>query len=128
MSRFLSPEWLRELGAAAATSHSLRLATAGVFLTVGHHVTGGPQGDVDYRVRFAGGTIEVLPGFGEADVTVAQPYATALAVSRGDLAASEAFATGQLRLGGQPRLLAEHREAFARLDDVFAVVRARTTY
>lgn len=128
MSRFLSPQWLAELAAAAATSESLRRTTANVYLTVGHRVTGGPDGDVEYRVRFAGGTVEVLPGPGEADVTVDEPYATAVAVSRGDLAPSEAFATGHLRLGGQPRLLAEHREAFTRLDDVFAGVRDRTVY
>ncbi len=128
MSAFLSPEWLRDLGAAAAASDSLRSATAAVFLTVGHRVTGGPQGDVEYRVRFTGGAVEVLPGRGDADVSVEQPYATAVAVSRGELTPSEAFAGGKLRLGGQPRLLAEHREAFARLDDVFASVRARTSY
>ena len=128
MSAFLSPEWLDELGAEAAASVSLRGATAGVFLTVGHRVTGAPEGDVEYRVRFAGGTVEVLPGPGEADVTVDQPYATAAAVSQGVLSPSEAFATGQLRVGGRPRLLAEHREAFARLDDALAALRARTAY
>ena len=128
MSAFLSPEWLQELAAAASTSDSLGRATNGIFLIVSHRITGGPQGDVEYRVRFADGTVEVLAGPGEADLAVDQPYATAVAVSRGDIAPSEAFASGQLRLGGQPRLLAEHREAFARLADVFAEVRARTAY
>ena len=128
MSAFLSPEWLRELAAAASTSESLGRAANGIFLTVSHRVTGGPQGDVEYRVRFADGTVEVLAGPGEADLVVDQPYATAAALSRGELTPSEAFASGQLRLGGRPRVLAEHREAFSRLADVFAEVRARTAY
>jgi hypothetical protein len=128
VSAFLSPQWLRELTNAAATSESLHRAAIGIALSVGHRVTGGPDGDVEYRVRFARGVVEVLPGPGPSDLTVEQPYATAAAISRGELTASEAFATGLLRLGGQPRLLADHREAFARLDDVFATVRARTTY
>ncbi len=128
MSAFLSPEWLGELAEAAAASDSLRRAAGRVVLTVAHRITGGPQGDVEYRVRFRHGVVEVLPGPGPSEVTVEQPYATAAAISRGDLAPSEAFATGQLRLGGQPRLLAEHREVFAHLEDVFATVRARTSH
>ncbi|MDQ3979972.1 MAG: SCP2 sterol-binding domain-containing protein [Actinomycetota bacterium] len=128
MSAFLSPAWLGELAEAAAASDGLRRAAGGVVLTVAHRVTGGPQGDVEYRVRFRDGAIEVLSGPGPCDVTVEQPYATAAAISRGELAPSEAFATGQLRLGGQPRLLADHREVFAQLDDVFATVRATTSY
>lgn len=128
MSAFLSPQWLAELAEAAEGSESLRRATDGVFLTVGHRVSGGPDGDVEYRVRFAGGVVQVLPGPGETDVSVDQPYAVAAAIGRGELTPSEAFASGQLRLDGQPRLLAQHREAFARLDDLFAAVRARTTY
>ena len=128
MSAFLSPAWLGELAEAAATSEPLRRASAGLVLTVGHHVIGGPEGDVEYRVRFREDGVEVLPGPGDTDMTVSQRYATAVAISRGDLSPSEAFARGELRLAGQPRLLAEHREAFARLDDVFAAVRARTTY
>jgi putative sterol carrier protein len=128
VSRFLSPEWLHELAAEAASSPTLREAARGVSLTVSHKVTGGPQGDVEYRVRFGDGRVDVVPAGGQADVAVSQSYATAAAISRGELAPAEAFARGRLRLGGQPRLLAEHREAFARLDDVFASLRARTDY
>ncbi|MFN2504236.1 MAG: SCP2 sterol-binding domain-containing protein [Acidimicrobiales bacterium] len=128
MSDFLSPQWVRELAEAAAASQPLRAATAGIRLTVHHHITGGPSGDVDYRVRFANGEVEVVPGPGEADVAVEQAYPTAAAISRGELSPAEAFADGRVRLGGQPGLLANHREALAQLEDVFAGVRARTQY
>jgi hypothetical protein len=128
VTSFLSPAWLRELADAAATSDALREASAGIRLTVGHRVTGGPDGDVAYLVRFADGQVEVVAGPGEADVEVLQTYATAAAISRGELAPAEAFAAGRVRLGGRPGLLADHRGALARLDDVFAGLRARTAY
>lgn len=123
VARFLSPEWVSELGAAAAASESLRDAARGMRLTVRQVVDG-----VEYRVGFGEDGVAVTPGTGAADVEVHQSYETAAAISRGELAPAEAFATGRLRLGGRPGLLAEHREALARLDDVFAGVRARTTY
>jgi putative sterol carrier protein len=128
VTRFLSPEWLAELAAATASSDTMQAAAAGVNLSVGHHVSGGPHGDVAYVVRFADGQVEVVPGLDEADVAVHQSYATAAAISRGELAPAEAFAAGAVRLGGRPGLLAEHREALARLEDVFAELRSRTDY
>jgi putative sterol carrier protein len=123
VGRFLSADWLSDLAAAAAASEPLRQAAQGMRLTVRHVVD-----DVEYRMRFGDGCIEVLAGTGEADVDVYQSYQTAAAISRGELAPADAFASGLLRLGGRPGLLAEHREALSRLGDVFADVRARTTY
>ncbi|MFP5317449.1 MAG: SCP2 sterol-binding domain-containing protein [Acidimicrobiia bacterium] len=128
MSQFLSPAWLAELGAAAAASGPLRAAAAGVRLTVRHVVTGGPDGDVEYRVRFADGRVEVDPGPGEADVEVHQDYETAAAVSAGRLTPAAAFGAGRMRIGGRPGLLAEHRDTLGRLGDVFEGVRSGTTY
>ena len=130
MGQFLSPEWLRELGEAAAASAALQEVAGHVDLTVHHQVTGGPQGDVEYRVRIGDGTVVVESGAGPAgaDVDVRMPYMTAVAINRGELAPSQAFAAGRVRLGGRPGALARHREALARLNDVFGELRARTTY
>ena len=128
VSQFLSPAWLAELAAAAAASEPLRQASAGVRLTVRHVVTGGPGGDVEYRVRFEDGRVAVEPGPGEADVDVRQDYETASAVSCGRLTPAAAFGGGRMRLGGRPGLLAEHRDTLGKLSDVFAQVRAGTTY
>lgn len=128
VSQFLSPAWLAELGAAATSSEPLRAAAAGVRLTVRHVVTGGPEGDVEYRVAFDDGRVAVEPGPGEADVEVRQDYETAAAVSDGRLTPAAAFGAGRMRLGGRPGLLAEHRDTLGKLGDVFAEVRARTTY
>lgn len=128
VSQFLSPAWLAELGAAAAASEPLREAAAGIRLTVRHVVTGGPDGDVEYRVRFEDGQVEVEPGPGEADVEVHQDYGTAAAVSAGRLTPAAAFGSGRMRLGGRPGLLADHRDTLGRLGDVFEEVRSHTTY
>jgi hypothetical protein len=128
VSQFLSPAWLAELDAAAGGDERLREASRGVRLTVHHHVTGGPGGDVDYRVTFADGEVTVRPGAGEADVAVHQGYETAAAISRGQLAPAEAFAAGRIRLGGRPGLLSQHREALSPLGDLFAALRERTSY
>ena len=128
MSQFLSPAWLAELGAEAAGNDRLREASRGIDLTIQHHVSAGPDGDVDYRMRLADGKVTVEPGSGDADVVVSQGYATAAAISRGELAPAEAFAAGRVRLGGRPGLLSRHREALSPLGDVFAELRRRTTY
>lgn len=128
VAQFLSPEWLRDLGAAAAASDALRQAALGIRLTVHHVVTDGPVGTVEYRVCLDEGRVEVRPGPGRADVDVCQSYQTAAAISVGELAPADAFATGLVRLGGRPGRLAEHREALSRLGDVFAGLRSRTTY
>ncbi len=128
VSQFLSPEWRRELQEAAGADEALCRAAQRVRLTVAHVVTGGPAGDVTYRVRMGDGRVEVLDGPGEADVEVHQDYETASSVSRGQITPVSAFTSGRMRLGGRPGLLAEHRDAMARLSDAFAALRARTTY
>ncbi|MGH9278931.1 MAG: hypothetical protein ACRD12_12610, partial [Acidimicrobiales bacterium] len=128
VSQFLSSAWLAELGAAAAADERLREASRGVTLTIHHHVTGSPIGDVDYRVEFADGGVAVLDGPGDAEVVVSESYATAAAINRGDMAPAEAFAAGRVRLGGRPGLLSRHRDTLSVLGDVFGELRGRTTY
>ena len=128
MSQFLSPAWLAELDEAAQASAPLRAAARDVHLTVRHVVTGGPDGDVEYRFCFDNGRVQVAPGPGEADVEVRQDYATAAAISRGELSPAAAFGAGLVRLGGRPGVLALHRDTLGRLGDVFEAVRARAAY
>jgi hypothetical protein len=136
VGQFLSREWLRELGEVASADATLRGVAGDVRLAVHHRVTGGPDGDVDYLVRIGDGMVVVQPGDGreradadpDPDVDVCMAYETAVAINRGELAPSQAFAAGRVRLGGRPGVLARHREALARLDDVFGELRARTTY
>ena len=126
--RFLSPEWLERLAAAAASSDALRRASADVDLAIRQVVTGAPGGDVDYVVRLDRGVVTIRPGPAAADVEVIEDYATAAAISQGVLTPSAAFATGRLKLGGRVGLLVEHSSVFGALSGLFAAVRAGTTY
>ena len=60
-----------------------------------------------------------------ADVCLETDYATAVALARGEMNAQAALADGRLRVSGDVARLAAHAAALARLDDVFAAVRAR---
>ncbi len=129
MARYLSPEWIDELHQVASTSASLRAATADVVLVVQQEVTGGPGGDVAWHVVLDHGNVAVRPGpAAVADVTFRQDHATAVAITRGELAAQAAFMVGRLRVGGDVAGLIRHQRALAGVDDVFATVRAGTEW
>ena len=129
MAPFLSGEWLDQLAAAARDDEDLRMATAGVSLTVQQVVTGGVDGDVAWYVRFADGKVEIGSGRrSEADVVITETEETATDVSRGTLSPAEAFASGRLKLGGQVGLLRRHQRAFDRLAVTMAAVHDSTTY
>lgn len=136
MVRFLSPEWLDALAAAAAGSEPLRRAVADVDLTLRQVVVGAPEGDVAYSLRLAHGTVTVTPDVtatvavagDDVDLEVVQDYPTAVAISRGDLTPAAAFAAGRIRLGGRVGLLIRHGDVATGLGDLFASLRASTSY
>jgi len=54
--RFLSRAWLAHLSTVTST------ASPATTLSVHQRVTGGPDGDVDYTLRVAGGQVTFEPG------------------------------------------------------------------
>ncbi len=128
MIRFLSPEWLAALGAAASGNERLCQAVTDIDLTVRQVVRGGPDGDVSYSLRLAHGTASVIAGGDDADIEVVQDYDTAAAISKGNLTPAAAFAAGRLKLGGQVGRLIRHGDVVAGLGDVFGSLRASTSY
>lgn len=129
VARFLSPDWLAEVRAAAAASPELARATAEVQLVIQQVVTGGPDGDVSYVVAIDRGRTEVRAGEDPAaDVTFSADWDTAMALATGSASAQDAFTTGRLQLGGEVAALLRHGAALAGLDSVFAGVRATTSY
>ena len=129
MPRFLSPEWIDEVGRTARSSPVLADATTGVALTVQQVVTDTPDGEVRYHVAVERGRVDVRPGqASDPDVTFTQDWQTAVAMSTGELSAQQAFMEGRLRVGGDVQALAREQGAFADLDAAFAEVRERTTY
>ncbi|MBW3548302.1 MAG: SCP2 sterol-binding domain-containing protein [Actinobacteria bacterium] len=129
MPRFLSPEWMAEASAAAATSPELAEASAGVHLVVQQVVTGGPDGDVRYVVSLSDGRARFGAGeAADADVAFTTDWETAVAVATGASSAQDAFASGRLRVRGDVTALLRHARALDGLHAVFAGLRERTTY
>jgi hypothetical protein len=125
---FLSDEWISSLARAVRDADASTLSP----LTLEQVVRGVPgRGEVRYRLVAADGQLDVATagaGENEPDVSVTTDYATAVALARGDENAQQALAAGRLRLGGNLVLLAARADALVALDDLFAALRAETTY
>ena len=131
MPRFLSPEWLSEASEAAAAHPGP--PPPGPPLALRQVVEGAPGGTVRYVVRSGPGglSLEVGDGNGapaQVDAEIGQDYATAAAISRGEITPSAAAASGQLRVTGSVGDLVRAAEAFAALADALAPLRERTSY
>lgn len=134
MVDFLSPAWIDALHDAASSSTSLRAAATDLDLSVEQTVVGGgvehgPDGAVRYHLILRHGSVAVRPGaLPTATVRFEQDIETAAAIASGRGSAQRAFMTGRLRVGGDLRVLLEHGDLLAQLDDAFAEVRAKTTF
>ena len=128
MPRFATAEWVAALADAAADA-ALPEAGDAEPLTIRHVVEGGPEGDVAWWVRVAGGRVDAGPGPGVgADVVLTADYDTAAAVARGDLLARQALLAGRLRVSGEPGRLTRSAAALAALDRALVGLRAETEY
>ena len=125
MVQFLSAEWIAALDTAAREA----TVPAGVRLTIQQVVTGGGNGDVRYHLVLDDGRLQIRPGEAEgADVTLVQSREVAAALSRGELNAQQALEAGRLKLRGDIGHLAREGRALSAMEDVFAAVRAVTSY
>ncbi|MGH9153204.1 MAG: SCP2 sterol-binding domain-containing protein [Acidimicrobiales bacterium] len=129
MAAYLSAAWFEEVNAAARADEALAAATAGARVTLQQVVTGAPGGEVAYWVRVDDGVVDA--GLGRADrpdATLTSSYATAVAVSRGELALDQALREGRVRLAGDVGALLGSAAALGGMAGAFAEVRDRTTY
>lgn len=127
--RYLSLDWLEELGRAVDGDTELRRLAAEHEIGLTQVVTAGPEGDVTYHLQVGDGEARFGPGPAEPEhVRMEQSWDTAVAVATDELNAQQAFVDGRIRLiGDQQRLLAA-QPIFGALDAVFSAVRARTEY
>jgi putative sterol carrier protein len=127
--RYLTPEWLDAAQRAVEADDTLAKATTDVRISVQQVVTGGPDGDTAYQVVIDDGTVRVVKGeAADATVTFVQDWQTASAIGRGELSAQGAFMSGRIRVRGDLPKLVECADVFSEVDDVFAGLRAQTTY
>jgi SCP-2 sterol transfer family len=125
---FLSDEWLAALDASAREMGPLP-AVAPFVLEQVVTSTGRDGGDIRYQLVFTAEGLRVRPGDAEApDVTFATDRETAAGIARGETNAQRALAAGRLRVHGNIETLVARAAALVVLEDVFAAVRAGTTY
>jgi hypothetical protein len=125
VARFLTPEWLEEMQR-VADEVDVPVETA---IVVAHEVTGTPDGDVCFRFAAADGRLTLTwATTADAQITLLDDYATAVAMATGVLPAQQAVAEGRLKLRGDVGALVRNGAAMAALGDLFRAVRARTTF
>ena len=127
--RYLSLDWLAELGRVVDGDDALRRLAAEHEIGLTQVVTSGPEGDVTYHLQVADGQARF--GAGPADpehVRMEQSWDTAVAVATDQLNAQQAFVDGRIRLFGDQQRLLSAQPMFGALDAVFTDVRARTEY
>jgi putative sterol carrier protein len=84
---------------------------------------------VRWALRVAGGRVAVeVGGVADPDVTLTTDRATATALARGELAVTDAFMAGRLRVAGDLRSLLRAGGALGAVDAAFASVREGTTW
>jgi putative sterol carrier protein len=129
VTRFLTPEWLDALAAAAAEVEPPAGLAPDARLVLGQEVRDTPAGDVRYQIVVeAAGLRVVAPPAEPADLTFVCDLVTAVALARGEVNAQQALMAGGLRLRGDVERFAAAREALLALGDVFARVRDATTF
>jgi putative sterol carrier protein len=92
-------------------------------------VTDPDRAEVAWWIELGGGTIALRPGRTDSPtVTFTQDADTATAINRGVLSAQAAFMTGRLQVKGDVQVLLDRQEELLGVEDVFASIRASTTY
>jgi SCP-2 sterol transfer family protein len=125
VSEFLSPEWIAELEEAALAAPAVDALT-GSSLAV-QQIVHADDREVRYHFALDHGRLRIGPGtVPDPDIILTTDRETAWALHRGALNAQEALAGGRLKLSGRVERLT--RAKLQMLGDVFAELRARTTY
>jgi putative sterol carrier protein len=125
---FLSAEWIEALDAAARAATLPETASA-VSITIEQVVRDAPGGESRYHLRIEDGRARVQSGPAAApDLRLFADYDVAARIQRGEVNAQEALAAGRLKVQGRFAHLLRVDDALRALEDVFAPVRAETTY
>ena len=128
MADFLSAEWIEALDAAARAATLPETASAAA-ITIEQVVRDAPGGESRYHLRIEDGRARVQPGpAAEPDLRLFADYDVAARIQRGEVNAQEALAAGRLKVQGRFAHLLRVDDALRELEDVFAPVRAETTY
>lgn len=129
MAEFLSIAWLRELDTAARASGTLTAFADHRALVIEQRVHDAPEGTVTYHLKLGPEHACVVAGPAPApDVVLITDYEQAARLHQGIETAEEALTLGRLKLSGDLTTILDRETAIRAFDDVFAAVRAETTF
>jgi putative sterol carrier protein len=99
--KFLSQEWAEQISAALNSSPEFRSAASSKGVGLQQVVKDTPAGEIRYYFALEDGDASIALGeLTDPDATVEQSYETAVAMSRGELGATQAFMQGKLKISG----------------------------
>ncbi len=116
MAKFLTTGWLDAITETVNANESFKAAIATVELTLQFEVTDAPEGtEGTYHLAIADGTLTAGPGAAdEPDATITNDYATAVAISKGELNTQMAFMTGKLKVAGNMAKIMMNQAVFTK--------------
>ncbi len=110
--QFLSQEWAAAVTEALNAHAGFKSAIGTAELGIQFNTADAPAGDISYFLKASGGRADLAVGvLDNPDVTVGQIYATASAISQGELNTQTAFMTGKLKVSGNLAKLMMHQAA-----------------
>jgi putative sterol carrier protein len=99
--KFLSQEWTDQVTSALNSSPDFRRASASKSVGLQQVVKDTPEGEVRYYFSLQEGEASIALGeLTDPDATVEQSYETAVAMSRREMGATQAFMQGKLKITG----------------------------
>lgn len=129
MAAFLSDEWIVALDAVARASTLVPPLPEGGQLVVEQQVSDTPDGSARFHVVFDAIGARVIAGEAEQpDLVLITDYATACALHRGETNAQQALGRHRLKIRGDLTTIAKRAAVLGAVGDLFASVRAQTTF
>lgn len=117
--QFLSNEHLAAANAAFITDAELQRSLNGVAVAIAYFVSAGPEGDFQYYIKVADGTVTMARGeLNERDAEVRSSYETAARMSRGEIANQTAVMMGKVRIKGGMMTMLKHQGILNRVQAI----------
>jgi putative sterol carrier protein len=112
--KFLTEEWASTMTDALNSSEDFKKAASGQQVKLQQVVTDAPDGgEAKYYFTLSDGTAEVAVGeLSDAEATLTQSYDTAVAITKQELNAQNAFMQGKLKISGNMMKLMQLQGVF----------------
>ena len=124
MAKFLTKEWLEALTSTVNENADFMAAIAKVDLTLQFETTDAPEGtEATYHLAIKDGALVAGPGpADEPDATISNDYATAMAISKGELNTQMAFMTGKMKVSGNMAKIMMNQAVFTKFAEASSAV------